>query len=115
MTGVNCTFDSCTPSIVSRVVVAAIDQLSAAEDVDIVVLDAIGHPVAVSVEALHGHGIEHVAVALVGGVLEITFGLTQVVADTASVLGEGNELVSAFFDVATSTDPARVRLTGSME
>lgn len=110
--GVRCDFDGCATSMIFRVVLAVVDQLGAAADVDLGTLESFDVPLDECISALATHQVEAAFVTLTGDRLVIDFRLR--VADGAldsGFLGDGGEVVESFFEVESSQDPPNVRLT----
>lgn len=114
---VHCRFNGCAPSIVTRIVMAAVDQLAAEVDVDIVLLDALDYPLGEIFDSLDSHGIERVDASIVDGRLSLVIWLETRTDDVLASLdefGDFSDIVDSFFDVAATTDPPRVELTGML-
>lgn len=114
LTSVGFVFERCDVSLVSRAVMAAVDQVVAEEDVEIALLEALDYPLGETFEALGSSGIETVDLAIGGGVIRVVVGLATPVSDVGRVLGEHLDVVSSFFEVTAKSEPACVELSGSL-
>jgi hypothetical protein len=110
--GVRCDFEGCATSMIFRVVLAVVDQLGAAADVDLVTLESLDVPLDECISALATHHVEAASVSLTGDRLVIDFWLSSMDEPLdPGFLGDGGELVESFFEVESSQDPPTVRLT----
>lgn len=114
VTSVGFVFEQCDVSLISRAVMAAVDQVAAEEDVEIALLDALDYPLGETFEALRSYGIEAVDVEIGGGVIRLVVGLASPVPDVVWVLGENFDVVSSFFEVTAKSEPACIELSGSL-
>ena len=113
-TSIRFAFEHCDPSLISRAVMAAVDQVAAEEDVDIALLEALDYPLGETFEALRSYGIESVDIAIGEGVIRLIVGLATPVSDVHHILGENIDVVSSFFEVTARPAPACVELSGSL-
>ena len=111
---VSCTFESCEPSVVERVVGAAVDQLCAENDIDIALLDALEHPLGESLSALAPFGIARVDIEVTSSTLRLDVHLESDIADPVASLGDTAEVVLSFFDLKPLDRSREISLLGSL-
>ena len=110
----SCSFESCEPSIVERVVVAAVDQLCAQSDIDIALLEALEHPLGESLAALSAFEITRVDIEVDAMVLRVTVHVESDVPEPGVALGDAAVDVESFFEVRSIDDGRGLTLSGSL-
>lgn len=113
-TNARCSFDGCSESIISRVVLALVDQLCADADVDIALLDALEFPLGETLSALHGYGVVAVDVRIAANDLQVEIQLATAVPEPDAMLGDAAEAVRSFFDVRAAHDASHVSIVGTL-
>jgi len=108
-------FGSCEKSIVSRSVMAAVDQLCAATDVPVSLLDALEVPLSESLSALYPLGIHDAKVWVADGRLSVRIGVATASGDTSiDMFGEADALIRSFFDEIERPSDTCIELTASL-
>ncbi len=110
----SCRFDRCSESIISRVVLALVDQLCADADIDITLLDALDYPLGETLAALHEFDVLGVTVGVSGGELHVDIELSRAVSNPFDLLGDATASVASFFDIRSSADSSIVALVGDL-
>jgi len=112
---VSFTFDSCEESIITRSVLAAVDQLCAATDVEVSLLDALEVPIAEFFSVIYPFGIGDAEVSVDDGRLGVHVGAESDLGEsTDDVLGEAADLIQPFFDEIEQPSSTCIRMTASL-
>lgn len=111
---VRCRFDGCDASIVSRVVMAAVDQLAATADADIALLDALDYPLGETLAALDPNGVNAVDVEVVDDRLQLAVHLAQPPPESELPLGDAKGVIESFFDIEYPIGRSTVSIHGSL-
>ncbi|MEP1125760.1 MAG: hypothetical protein ABJH68_17915 [Ilumatobacter sp.] len=110
----SCAFEACPASMIERVVVAAVEQLCAHDDVTVELLEALEFPLGEALVAAAGLGITKVDLDVSAGRLHVEVHLLVPPESPSVVLGDAADVVSAFFDVAALTESSGLSLTGPL-
>ncbi|WP_420451906.1 hypothetical protein [Ilumatobacter sp.] len=112
---VRCRFGGSDPSLQRRVVMATVDQLCAATDIGIDVLESLEIPLGEVMTTLWPYGIESVVVAVTGGDLHLTIELrTEPALHDRALFADVDGVVEAFFDVESGSSASEIELVGSL-
>lgn len=110
---VRCRFDNCDASTILEVTLAVVDQVGAAVDADIAVLEALDYPLSDGIEALFEHDIEMIEVSEVSGVVRVDVHVGRPPTDFRGAFGDAQDAIETFFDV-TFPHTSVVRMAGSL-
>lgn len=110
---VRCRFEDCGPDLIVRVALAVVDQVAAAVDADIGVLEALDYPLTDGIEALSDHGVTMIEVSESDGVLRVDVHVDRAPRDVEDAFGTASEAVETFFGV-TFPESSVVRLAGAL-
>lgn len=110
---VRCRFDGCDAPTVARVVLAVVDQVAAAADADMAVLEALDYPLTDGIASLSECGIDTIEVRGSDGAVRIDVYVDRVPQDVVGALGDAQDAVETFFDV-TFPEASVVRMVGSL-
>jgi len=111
-----CDFDGLDAETILTVTSALVDQLCGHADVDVLFLDTIEVPLAVTVEAIAraSREVSAVSVDVDNDELTIEFIVEGLGASPKDLLGTGLDLVASFFDLSIETSSGRLQMRGSL-
>lgn len=111
---IRCRFVGCDPSTIAQVTLAIVDQLGAAVDADMSVLEALDYPLTDGIDALSAAGIDAIEFRVSGTEVRLDAYIGRDPVDSADAFGDAQDAVETFFDVSFP-DASVVRLVGSVK